>query len=333
MVPWHWSHFTPEVVIPYTAATLMLRQSTLHQSHSTSTQVFRNFARSALRDIDVLGDSFRYGPTRFSRTFCGGFVTMICIVATFGIIAASSYQFHTSPRVFIPADRAIVVNSLAFETPSGSNSSTRIAISDECDLPTMIYTLKILVGHYETLPTQIRRVTVTDRRKFGLRTQSSDITTSSSDALTAPNFALSSAIAVPLGSFNDFVQASALDVSFSVTNALASKASRNVDSEVPRFTLKRIFNPHSIAGSTTHCRVEDRPIHSAQSCVAHRLSQVDAQRPAILPAAGCARQHRGFNDWSGYWKRLGSAGRRSVHAVHLGSIADPSKQRCCDTAS
>jgi hypothetical protein len=105
----------------------------------------------------------------------------------------------------------------------------------------MIYTLKILVGHYETLPTQIRRVTVTDRRKFGLLTQNSDITTWSSDALTAPNFALSSAIAVPIGSFDDFVQASALDVSFSVTDALASKASRNVDSEVPCFTLKRII--------------------------------------------------------------------------------------------
>ena len=159
-------------------------------------------------------------------------MTIFCIVATFGIIAASSYQYHTSPRVFMPAERSIVFDYIAFEMPAGSNASARIALSNFCDLPTLIYTLKINVKHYETLPMQIRRVTVSDRRKYGLRTDDSDIIISSSEAPTSPNFALSSSIAVPLGSFNDFAQVSPLDASFSVADALASKASRATDSKV-----------------------------------------------------------------------------------------------------
>ncbi len=230
-----WCHGTGLILLQrfyfQLSSTFLLCRPKLFQPYST--QVLRNFARSALRDIDILGDSFRYDPTRFSRTFCGGLVTIVCILATFGIIAASSYQFHTSPRVFMPAQRAIVVNSVAFEMRSGSNASTRIAISDICDFPSIIYTLKIGVGHFETMPTQIRRVTVTDRRKFGLRTADSDISISSSVAHTAPNFALSSAVTVPLGSFNDFVQASAKGTSFSVGNSRASKASSSVNSQVP----------------------------------------------------------------------------------------------------
>jgi hypothetical protein len=184
-----------------------------------------------------LGDSFRYDPTRFSRSFSGGFVTIVCIVATFGIIAASSYQYHTSPRVFMPAERSIVFDSIAFEMPAGSNASARIALSNFCDLPPLVYTLKINVKHYEALPTQIRRVTVSDRRKYGLQTDDSDIIISSSEAPTSPNFALSSSIAVPLGSFNDFTQASPLDASISVADALASKASRSIDSKVTAIAL------------------------------------------------------------------------------------------------
>lgn len=164
-------------------------------------------------------------------------MTIVCIVATFGIIAASSYQYHTSPRVFMPAERSIVFDSIAFEMPAGSNASARIALSNLCDLPPLIYTLKINVKHYEALPTQIRRVTVSDRRKYGLQTEHSDIIISSSEAPTSPNFALSSSIAVPLGSFNDFTQASPLDASISVADALASKASRSTDSKVTAIAL------------------------------------------------------------------------------------------------
>jgi hypothetical protein len=99
-------------------------------------------------------------------------------------------------------------------------------------LPPMIYTLKISVKHFESVPTQIRRVTVTDRRKYGIQTEDSDVVLSSSEEPTAPNFAHSSAVAVPLGSFNDFAQVSPLDASFSVADALASKASRATDSKV-----------------------------------------------------------------------------------------------------
>jgi hypothetical protein len=132
----------------------------------------------------------------------------------------------------MPAERNIVFNSLAFEMPSGSNASARIALSDFCDLPPMIYNLKITVKHFETLPTQIRRVTVTDRRKYGMRTEDSDIMLSSSEVPTVPNIAHLSAHAVPLGSFNDFAQASPLDTSFSVADALASKASHSIDTKV-----------------------------------------------------------------------------------------------------
>ena len=195
--------------------------------------MLKRFGRSALRNVDFLGDSFRYDPTRFNRSFIGGLVTIACVVAVVGIIAASSYQFVTSPRLFMPVDRAVVLNSLAFDLPSGSNASSRIALSDVCDLPSITYTLKITGKHYETWPTQIRRVTVTDRRKFGLRTADTDVVMSSSAVPSSPSVALSSAVAVPIGAFNDLTQASALDVSFSVANALASQASRDVDSQVP----------------------------------------------------------------------------------------------------
>jgi hypothetical protein len=235
MVPWHWSHFTPEVcprsLTSRNPVSCLCTPTAKHEQNNFS-QVFKIFARSALRDIDVLGDSYRYDPTRFSRSFCGGIVTILCFVATIGIIAASSYQFHTSPRVFMPAERKIVFNSLAFELSPGSNTSSRIALSDFCDLPPMTYTVKITVKHFESFPTQIRRVTVIDQRKYGMQTEESDIKLSSSEMPTAPNFAHSSALAVPLGSFNDFAQASPFDTSFSVADQIASKASRSITSKV-----------------------------------------------------------------------------------------------------
>jgi hypothetical protein len=221
-----------------------------------------------------LGDSYRYDPTRFKRNFCGGFVTILCIVATIGIIAASSYQFHMSPRVFMPAERSIVFNSLAFKMPPGSNASDRIALSDFCDLPSIAYTLKISVLHFETLPTQIRRVTVTDRQKYGLQTEDSDIVLSSSEKRTAPNFAFMSETAVPLGSFNDFAKASPLDVSFSVADALASKASRNIDSKVSsRYfcTSDVVVHAHNppIAVAAACCRNDGGSFHRASSNSTH----------------------------------------------------------------
>ena len=198
---------------------------------SRAAQVLKRFGRSALRNVDVLGDSFRYDPTRFNRSFLGGLVTIACVVAVVGIIAACSFQFVTSPRLFMPVDRAVVLNSLAFNLPPGANASSRIALSDVCDLPSITYTLKITGKHYETSPTQIRRVTVTDRRKFGLRTADADVVMSSSPVPSAPTLALSSTVAVPLGAFNDLTQASPLDTSFTVASALASQASRQAESQ------------------------------------------------------------------------------------------------------
>lgn len=301
MVPWHWSHFTPEVhTCILTSLTNFL--VCFHAARKTHfQQVFRNFARSALRDVDVLGDSFRYDPTRFGRTFCGGIVTIVCILAAFGIIAASSYQFHLSPRVYMPAQRAIVINSIAFEKTLGSNTSTRVALSDICDLPPLMYTLRLSMAHFETTPTQIRRVTVTDLRKYGLRTDNSDIVFSSSDKPSAPNIALATEVVVPLGAFNDLVQASSLDVSFSVANALGSKASRSVDSQVSTgYELQYIPKAFTLSpGSRAFCRFNQRVVRCSQRFIALVFSKLHAEGIAVVPAASCYGQHWGAYDKSG----------------------------------
>ncbi len=227
-------------------------------------------------------------------------MTIVCIVAALGIIAASSYQIHLSPPVYMPADRAIVINSLAFEKPSGSNASMRVALSDICDLPSLTYTLKLGLTHYETSPKQIKRVTVTDKRKYGLKTESSDIIFSSSLKSSPPNVALATEVVVPLGAFNDLVQASPLDVTFSVANALGSKASRSVELQVPTACLLRP-KPKTLTlvpGSGALCRFNKRVVRCSYGFISLVLSTFHAEGCALLPAAGCNGQHWGADDKS-----------------------------------
>ena len=200
----------------------------------------------------------------------------------------------------MPAQRAIVINSIAFEKTLGSNTSTRVALSDICDLPPLMYTLRLSISHFETTPTQIKRVTVTDLRKYGLRTESSDIVFSSSDKPSAPNVALATEVVVPLGAFNDLVQASPLDVSFSVANALGSKASRSVELQVPTACLLRP-KPKTLTlvpGSGALCRFNKRVVRCSYGFISLVLSTFHAEGCALLPAAGCNGQHWGADDKS-----------------------------------